>query len=111
MIAFLNRMQQAKRGLLGGRGVGVAVVFGIAVDELVLGTVVDDAVSIVAAYTAASDKVILAAIGLGVDHHHGVSHHAFLENVASLIRAGGFLGTISLDPESTAARAFLDLVD
>jgi hypothetical protein len=55
--------------------------------------------------------VVLAAIGFGVDHYHGVSHHAFLENVARLARDGGFLGAFSLPARTTEAEAFLDLVD
>ena len=58
-----------------------SVLFG---DEPSLGTVVEDAVSTVAACAATEKPVILAAIGFGVDHHHGVSHHAFLENAARL---------------------------
>jgi hypothetical protein len=84
-----------------------SVLFG---DEPGLGTVVEDAISIIAACAAAGD-VLLAAIGFGIDHHHGVSHHAFLENVAQLIREGGFLGTISLTQGRPETDAFLDLVD
>src|SRR5580704_2658907 len=58
-----------------------SVLFG---DEPSLGTVVEDAVSTVGACAATEKQVVLAAIGFGVDHHHGVSHHAFLENAARL---------------------------
>lgn len=85
-----------------------SVLFG---DEPGLGTVVEDAVSIVAADVATQGKALLAAIGFGIDHFHGVSHHAFLENVARLMRDGGFLGAFSLQPETAEAAAFLDLVD
>jgi hypothetical protein len=85
-----------------------SVLFG---DEPGLGTVIEDAVSIVAADQAAGARVLLAAIGFGVDHYHGVSHHSFLENVAQLIRDGGFLGMFSLSQGNVEADAFLDLVD
>jgi hypothetical protein len=85
-----------------------SVIFG---DEPGLGTVVEDAVSIVAVERAAGEQAVLAAIGFGVDHYHGVSHHAFLENVARLTGDGGFLGAFSLHRGSEEAAAFLDLVD
>jgi hypothetical protein len=85
-----------------------SIIFG---DEPGVGSVLEDAVSMVAADKAAGDRAILAAIGFGVDHYHGVSHHAFLENVARLTRDGGCLGAFSLLPGSAEAQAFLDLVD
>ena len=86
-----------------------SLIFG---DEPGLGTVVEDAVSIVAACSAAGEgRVLLAALGFGVDHFHGVSHHSFLENVARISRAGGYLGGSSLIQGTPEADAFLDLVD
>jgi hypothetical protein len=75
------------------------------------GSVVEDAVSTVAACVAAGEQVILAAIGFGVDNHHGVSHHAFLENVARLIRDGGFLGAFSIVSGTPEADTLVALVD
>jgi len=85
-----------------------SILFG---DEPGLGSVAEDAVSTVAACTAAGQQVILAAIGFGVDDYHGVSHHAYLENVARLIRDGGFLGAFSVVLGTPEADAFVDLVD
>jgi hypothetical protein len=85
-----------------------SIIFG---DEPGIGSAVEDAVSIMAVDKAAGEQAVLAAIGFGVDHYHGVSHHAFLENVARLTRDGGFLGTFSLLPNTAEATAFLDLVD
>jgi hypothetical protein len=85
-----------------------SILFG---DEPGLGTVVEDAVSIVAADVAVGSKAILAAIGFGIDHFHGVSHHAFLQNVARLMTDGGFLGAFSLQGDLSEAKAFLELVD
>jgi len=84
-----------------------SVIFG---DEPGLGSAIEDAVSIVAVHEAAGPRAMLAAIGFGVDHYHGVSHHAFLENTARLTRDGGFLGAFSLSSDSDEAAAFLDLV-
>lgn len=85
-----------------------SLIFG---DEPGLGTVAEDAVSLIAAHEAAGERVLLAAIGFGIDHYHGVSHHSFLENVAQLTRDGGFLGAFSLASGTEEADSFLDLVD
>lgn len=85
-----------------------SVIFG---DEPGLGTVTEDALSIVAACQAAGEMVLLAAIGFGIDHFHGVSHYSFLENVACLSQEGGFLGVFSLVKGTAEADAFLDLVN
>lgn len=85
-----------------------SLIFG---DEPGLGTVVEDAISILAACQAAGDRTLLAAIGFGVDHFHGVSHHSYLENVAKMIRADGYLGSFSINRQTPEADAFLDLVD
>lgn len=85
-----------------------SVIFG---DEPGLGTVEEDTASIVAAHNATNGEALLTAIGFGIDHFHGVSHYAFLENVAQLARQGGYLGTVSLTPGTPESEAFLDLVD
>jgi hypothetical protein len=85
-----------------------SLIFG---DEPGLGTVVEDTVSIIAACQAAGDRTLLAAIGFGIDHFHGISHHSFLENVARLCREGGFLGGFPVVRGTPEAEAFLDLVD
>jgi len=84
-----------------------SLIFG---DEPGLGTVVEDAVSIIAACDVAGERTVLAAIGFGIDHFHGVSHHSFLENVARLAQSGGYLGGVSLVQGTPEADAFLDLV-
>jgi hypothetical protein len=85
-----------------------SLIFG---DEPGLGTIVEDAVSVIAACDVAGDRCLLAALGFGVDHFHGVSHHSFLENVARLSRTGGNLGGITLVQGTPEGDAFLDLVD
>jgi hypothetical protein len=70
-----------------------SIIFG---DEPGIGSAVEDAVSILAVNKSAGERSALAALGFGIDHYHGVSHHAFLENVATLTRDGSFLGAFSL---------------
>lgn len=84
-----------------------ALIFG---DEPGLGTVVEDVVSLLAAVGAAGERCLLACIGFGVDHFHGISHHAFLENAAQIVRAGGYLGSFGLASGTPETEAFLDLV-
>lgn len=80
-------------------------------DEPDLGTVVEDATSIAAVNELDVPIKLLACLGFGVDHFHGVSHHSFLENTAELMRLGGFLGCSSLTADMPEARAFLDAVE
>lgn len=85
-----------------------SLIFG---DEPGLGTVTEDAITLVAADLAAPGRVLLAALGFGIDDFHGVSHHSFLENVATLGREGAYLGAFSLTPGTPEANAMLDLID
>jgi hypothetical protein len=85
-----------------------SVIFG---DEPGLGTIVEDATSIVAACHATKSEVLLASIGFGIDHFHGISHHSYLENVSQLIRSNGFLGSYSVVSATKSADTFLELVD
>lgn len=66
-------------------------------DEVGLGTPQEDLASLVAAHqVSCTGGKYLVCIGFGVDTFHGVSHGLFLENVAALIGANGFLGSWSL---------------
>ena len=85
-----------------------SVIFG---DEPELGTIVEDACSMIAACKLGIERSYLVATAFGVDHFHGVSHHAFLENVASLIRDGAYLGSFSITKEMPEGEAFLALVE
>ena len=49
---------------------------------------------------------MLACIGFGIDHFHGVCHAHFLEAVADLTRAGAFLGAFSLTPDMPEAQMY-----
>lgn len=84
-----------------------SLIFG---DEPGLGTIVEDAVSIVGTFNAAADRTLLVCLGFGIDDFHGVSHHAFLDNVALINRDGGYWGSFSLVRSTPEAGAFLDLV-
>jgi len=85
-----------------------SVIFG---DEPGLGTPAEDAISVCAATAAHAGRTILACLGFGIDHHHGVSHYAYLENVAALIQDGGYLGSISVTKEMPEGADYLDLID
>jgi hypothetical protein len=78
-------------------------------DSLIFGdehsTIVEDAVSTVAAYTTARNQVIFAVIGFGVDHLSGVPHYAFFENVA-LFETADFLAHFRLRLTGQRTRPF-----
>ena len=66
-------------------------------DEPDLGTPAEDLASLWAAHQTGL-PALLAAIGFGIDHFHGICHYYFLEAVADLTREGGFVGTMHLLP-------------
>jgi hypothetical protein len=80
-------------------------------DEADLATVDEDAASLVAAEMTKAQTKLLACIGFGIDTHHGICHHSFLENVSEAIRLGGHLGCVSVTRESDEGQAFIDAVD
>jgi hypothetical protein len=75
-------------------------------DEEGLGTPVEDIASIVAADGLDVPNKYLVCLGFGIDHYHGVCHAHFLEAVADLARAGGFLGAFSLLEEMVEVKLF-----
>jgi len=85
-----------------------SLIFG---DEPGLGTIVEDASSCVAVNQLGLEKTFLVCLGFGIDHFHDVSHHSFLENAATMIRDGGFMGSFSLTREQAEGEALLDLID
>jgi len=69
-------------------------------DEAGLGTPQEDMVSLLAAHSVPGvPRKFLACIGFGVDFFHGICHANFLENVATLIQEGGYLGAWALTRE------------
>jgi hypothetical protein len=78
-------------------------------DEPGLGTPEEDIASLCA--VDALDDVaqkFLVCIGFGVDTFHGVCHAYFLQAVADLIRAGGYLGAWSLMREMPEVMLYKD---
>jgi hypothetical protein len=65
-------------------------------DEIGLGTPQEDISSIVAVNELPIERKMLACLGFGVDHFHGVCHAHFLEAVAEITRNQGYLGMFSL---------------
>ena len=77
--------------------------------EKSLGTPVEDQTSIMAVSRVQDISVkLLAAIGFGVDSFHGVSHGLFLENVATLEKEGGYLGSFSVPRQSVEGELYME---
>jgi hypothetical protein len=76
-----------------------SVIFG---DEPGLGTVTEDAGSIIANCSAGGDRTLLASIGFGIDHFHGISPHLLLENVSESESRHQAVGILL--PEMTRSR-------
>jgi hypothetical protein len=81
-------------------------------DEEGLGDPIEDAVSIasVAALTRPKVKLLISA-GLGVDRFNHVSDAATLRAVAELTAAGGYLGTLGIEPDGELATFYRGLLD
>ena len=54
---------------------------------------------------------LVSCLGFGIDAFHGVCHAHFLENVAALEQAGGYLGTHSLHLSMPEVAMFRDAVE
>jgi hypothetical protein len=65
-------------------------------DEVSLGSPHEDISSMLAVDELEVARKLLVCLGFGVDRHDGVCHADFLEAVAELTRAGGYLGLFSL---------------
>ena len=77
-------------------------------DESKVGTIVEDACSIVAANQLPIANSYLLAIGFGVEHE--LNHHACLENIAALTQTDEYLGAFSLTKAMPEGQAYLELV-
>jgi hypothetical protein len=77
-------------------------------DEAGLGTPHEDIASIAAVDQLEVGTKLLVCLGFGVDAYHGVCHAQFLEGVAEIIKAGGFLGAFSLLREMEEARLYAE---
>lgn len=83
-----------------------SILFG---DEECLGTITEEANSMVAVFKANAPNKYLLATGFGVDHIHGISHYNCLENIATLIKDDGFLGSFSLTKDMEEGKQYLAL--
>ena len=77
-------------------------------DEAGLGTPHEDIASILAVNELAVEHKMLACLGFGVDHFHGVCHAQFLEAVAELTSRHGYLGMFSLLREMPEVQLYRD---
>jgi hypothetical protein len=78
-------------------------------NEHQVGSIVEDACSIVAVAGLPLENCFLAAIGFGVERN--LEHYGCLENMAALARRGHFLGALSLTGDMAEGEAYLELVD
>ena len=65
-------------------------------DEASLGTPAEDMMSLAAVAGIDVPTRVVICVGFGVDTYHGVCHANWLENVAAITKAGGFLGATAL---------------
>jgi hypothetical protein len=81
-------------------------------DEEGLGDPIEDAVSVttVAALEGLKAKVLIT-IGLGTDRFNHVSDVASLRAIAELTRMGGFLGSLSLEPQAPGSCFYRDCLE
>jgi len=78
-------------------------------DEAELGTAVEDLTSLYAVNQLSSIPTrLLACIGLGAEQD--LTHAHVFENIASLTKAGGFLGACSLAPQMDSYQAYDEAV-
>jgi hypothetical protein len=79
-------------------------------DESGVGTPEEDMASLAAVAGLSGVDRLVVSLGFGIDAFHGVSHADVLENLAAVQRDGGYLGALSIPPDSPEARAYLDAV-
>jgi len=79
-------------------------------DEDGLGTPEEDMSSLAAVAGLPGLVRLVACLGFGIDAYHGVCHAHVLENLATLQRAGAYLGAFSIPPGSAEALAYVDVV-
>lgn len=79
-------------------------------DEETLGTPIEDCSSMAAVYRTSVPQKHLVCLGFGVDHFHGVSHYRFLENVSTLIKNNGFLGSFHLTAQMEEGKLYQNAI-
>lgn len=81
-------------------------------DEIQVGTIVEDACSVLAVHEAtknSASNAYLSAVGFGVERD--INHYACLENMSALVRAGDYLGAFSLTENMPEGKAYIELVN
>ncbi len=80
-------------------------------DEAGLGTPQEDMTSLAAVAGLDVPIRVVTCLGFGIDAFHGVCHAQFLENVAALDVAGGYLGAHALQLDMDEGRLFRDALE
>lgn len=75
-------------------------------DELGAGTLLEDTVTLTAVQALDVQVKVLACIGFGTEVEEAVDHARALENMAALIKAGGFYGSCALTPQMPVFQAY-----
>lgn len=75
-------------------------------DEMGAGTLVEDSISLAAVDTLTVPVKILACIGFGTEIEEALCHYTALENMAALVKSGGFLGSCALTPQMEVFRLY-----
>jgi hypothetical protein len=75
-------------------------------DEERPGTLIEDALTLAAVDYLDIPTKILACLGMGTEVEESASLHHALENIAGLIKEGGFLGSCSLLPQMEAFKFY-----
>ena len=77
-----------------------------------MGTPTEDHTSMISAWDCSEAKIkLLVCLGFGVDTYHGISHALFLENVATMEKAGGFYGCFSVPRNSVEGEMLINGYD
>ena len=78
-------------------------------DESDVGTIIEDACTILAVEKAGAPRNYLVSVGFGVEHN--LNHHACLENIATLTKSGGYKGALSLTSDMPEGKAYLEITE
>lgn len=75
-------------------------------DEVCSGTFLEDSISLAAVSQIKGISKYLMCIGFGTEKEENLNHYRVLENIADIIKEGGFVGSCSLTKEMTAYHAY-----
>lgn len=77
-------------------------------NEMGAGTLLEDTLSLIAVDRLHVPVKILASIGFGTEVEEQVCHYNALENMAGLVKDGGFFGSCALTPQMEAFKFYED---